>query len=158
MKKTDRDESTEIKFESFLSEFRRKPAPAGLKERILHRLAELRQRRHLETAFTPSMRLIAVFCLVFIVLTLSAELIITRSETRSIQALWPPAASDSVQPVEDEFNSIWAEWLGLSTYEKSLFSLWSAGKKTFYRSQISGAFWQIKIWQIKILMEELNGT
>lgn len=150
MKETNRDESADRNFESFLSEFRPKPAPAWLKERILHRLGE---QKHLESAFTPAMRRIAIFCLVFIALMLSAELIMTKSETRRIQALWPPAALDSRQPVEDEFSSIWAEWSGLSTYEKSLFSLRAAEKKTSHQSQVSGVY-----WQIKILMEELNGS
>ncbi|MBC7350387.1 MAG: hypothetical protein H5U05_10500 [Candidatus Aminicenantes bacterium] len=153
MKETGRDESADRNFESFLSKFRRKPAPAGLKERIFQRLEEQGELAHLEAAFTPAMRRITIFCLAVIALTLWAEIMITRSETQHFQALWPLATTYSNQPVEDELNSIRAEWSELSTYEKSLSSLRSARKKASHQDQRPGFY-----WQIKFLMEELNGS
>jgi hypothetical protein len=80
-----------------------KPAPPGLRERVLDSAIEVRK----NAAMTPRMRTVAVVCSILIVAVLGVDPLISRHEAARMAALLDgPGVS---APIEEEVRLLWAE-------------------------------------------------
>jgi hypothetical protein len=140
----------EKSLDSLLEEYRRKPAPPGLKERVLRSVEE---QKRLRTAATPVMRKLAAVCLALTALCLGAELMMTRSETRLLDALLGPDGSSAERQVREDIHPEQAEFLGLGKHEESILSLRLNRQKSSTRARrIDG------LRKINIISEGFNGS
>jgi hypothetical protein len=141
----------EKNLESFLSQFRRKPAPPELKERILRQAEE---KKRLEHVITPFMWKLAAVSLTLIVLSLGAELIISPSGPLSSSAVLSSKPGEEIEKSQEEITLYGQEILGLSKAQESL--LLSSGLN---KQKMTVRTWNIKDYlKLRNTEEEFNGS
>ena len=111
------DEDSEL--ETALAELAPRPAPQGLKARVLGSATASRR----NVAMNPRMRSVATVCLVLIFLAVAGDAIVSKSQTEGILApagrFSGPASSDEdIRPILAELSIVEA-YLGIQPGEQS---------------------------------------
>lgn len=136
--------------ESFLSAFRRKPVPPGLRTRILQ---QVQKQQDLVGGFTPAMRWLAAICLGLIAIISGGDFFLTLLEQRRLSAVFRPDQVEKPGRIQEYISLALPEINGGGKPDKAVLFLLGSGKIK-PPAQSSRLRYYMKI---KIMEEEFDG-